>query len=263
MKASNAVRHCAYTVMALHGCIMSEIQVPFSFCHVSTLLDRLLGFNFSRSQAPPEKRRVFYEELQEVSTEGARVLRELGSKIDKMEKLGGFKNILDHVHVAAEHLQKKIDHKSFLLVNSESWEVGSPRKDLEELDDPPQQHLGLKCLSETSIYAHKAQSQLPDEDFPPMQNLRRLVPWPSSFCLVESDGVLVREDEAKTYESASSLSLATFASLLIEFVARLQIVVDCFEELSEEAEFIDPDVVVLTESGGQWTRLVWLQIFES
>ncbi|XP_047967979.1 aluminum-activated malate transporter 9-like [Salvia hispanica] len=232
VKTSNAVRHCAYTVMALHGCIMSEIQ------------------------SPPEKRKVFCEELKEVSTEGARVLRELGSKIDKMEKLGGFKNILDQVHVAAEHLQKKIDHKSFLLVNSESWEVGSPRKDLEELDDPPQQHLGLKCLSETSIYAHKAQTQMPEEDFPPMQNLRRLVPWPSSFCLVESNGVLVREDEAKTYESASALSLATFASLLIEFVARLQIVVNCFEELSEEAEFIDPDVVVLTECGGLWTRLV-------
>ncbi|KAL1531801.1 aluminum-activated malate transporter 9-like [Salvia divinorum] len=234
VKASNTVRHCAYTVMALHGCIMSEIQ------------------------APPEKRKVFLEELQQVSAEGARVLRELGCKIDSMEKLGGFKNILDQVHVAAEHLQKKIDHKSFLLVKSESWEVGSPRKDLEELDDdPPQQHLGLKCFSETSIYAHKPLTQLPDEDFSPKQNnLRRLVPWPSSFLLVESDGLLVREDEAKTYESASSLSLATFASLLIEFVARLQFVVDCFEELSEEAGFIDPDVVVLKEFGGLWTRLV-------
>ncbi|XP_042031477.1 aluminum-activated malate transporter 9-like [Salvia splendens] len=232
VKASNAVRHCAYTVMALHGCIMSEIQ------------------------APPEKRRVFREELQQVSSEGARVLRELGSKIDKMEQLGRFKNILEQVHEAAEQLQEKIDHRSFLLVNSESWEVGSRRKDLEELDDPPLQHLGLKCLSETSIYVQKPLTRLPDKDFLHKQNVRRLVPWPSSFCLVESDGVLVRDDEAKTYESASALSLATFASLLIEFVARLQIVVDCFEELSEEAGFIDPDVVVLTECGGLWTRLV-------
>ncbi|KAL1553547.1 aluminum-activated malate transporter 9-like [Salvia divinorum] len=224
VKTSNAVRHCAYTVMALHGCIMSEIQ------------------------APPDKRRVFQGELQQVSAEGARVLLELGSKLEKMEKLGAVKNILEQVHEAAEQLQKKIDQRSFLLVNSESWEVGCHRKDREELDDLPQHHLWQKSLSETSIYVEK----------PLTWNVRRLVPWPSSFCL-EGDGVVVIGDgEAKTCKSASAsaLSLATFASLLIEFVARLQIVVDCFEELSEEAEFIDPDVVVLTESGGLWTRLV-------
>ncbi|XP_041997494.1 aluminum-activated malate transporter 9-like [Salvia splendens] len=221
VKTSNAVRHCAYTVMALHGCIMSEIQ------------------------APPDKRRVFLSEFQQVSVEGSRVLLELGSKIEKMEKLGAVKNILEQVHEAAEQLQKKIDQRSFLLVNSDSWEVGSHRKDLEELDDLPQHHLCQKSLSETSIYIQK----------PLTRNVRRLVPWPSSFCL-EGDGVVVIGDgEAKTCKSASALSLATFASLLIEFVARLQIVVDCFEELSEEAEFMDPDVV-LTESGGLWTRLV-------
>ncbi|XP_057765713.1 aluminum-activated malate transporter 9-like [Salvia miltiorrhiza] len=234
VKASNAVRHCAYTVMALHGCIMSEIQ------------------------APPEKRRVFRGQLQQVSAEGARVLRELGSKIEKMEKLGAFKNILEQVHEAAEQLQKKIDQRSFLLVNSESWEVGSLRKDLEDLDDVPQQHLGLKSLSETAIYIQKPRMRLPaDKDLQPKQNVRRLVPWPSSFCLEGGDGLMIGDDEVKTYESASALSLATFASLLIEFVARLQMVVDCFEELSEEADFRDPDIIVLTECGGDlWTRLV-------
>lgn len=201
---------------------------------------------------------MFRIHLQKVSGEGARVLRELGSKIEKMEKLESFKNILEQVHEAAEQLQKKIDQRSFLLVNSESWEIGSHRKVLDDLDDLPSERdehhplqLGLKSYSENAIYVNKL---VPSKDLLPRQNLRKLVPWPSSYSL-EGDG-LVRDNEIKTYESASSLSLATFASLLIEFVARLQNVVDCFEELSEEAEFRDPDIVVLTESLGLWTRLV-------
>ncbi|KAK6132048.1 hypothetical protein DH2020_034212 [Rehmannia glutinosa] len=236
VKLSGAVRHCAYTVMALHGCILSEIQ------------------------APPEKRQVFRSQLQTVSAEGAKVLRALGNKIEKMEKLGTVENILKEVHEAGEQLQKKIDQRSYLLVNSESWEIGNHSKELEDLADNPREQesfqLGFKSLSETAIYIQSPlllAPRLPNKDLP-KRKLRKHVPWPS-WISFEGDG-LIKDDEVKTYQSASALSLATFASLLIEFVARLQNVVDCFEELSEEAEFKDPDIVVLTKSGSFWTRFL-------
>ncbi|KAK4410333.1 Aluminum-activated malate transporter 4 [Sesamum angolense] len=213
VKVSGAVRHCAYTVMALHGCILSEIQ------------------------APPEKRQVFRSQLQRVSSEGAKVLRELGNKIEKMEKLGTDDNILKEV--------------------------------LEDLGDLPSEReyetlqLGFKSLSETAIYVKSpliSTLRLPNKDLP-KQKLRKHVPWPS-WISFEGHG-LIKEDEVKTYQSASALSLATFASLLIEFVARLQNVVDCFEELSEEAEFKDPNIIVLTTSACFWTRFLRCFSFKS
>ncbi|KAL0396813.1 UNVERIFIED_CONTAM: Aluminum-activated malate transporter 9 [Sesamum calycinum] len=245
VKVSGAVRHCAYTVMALHGCILSEIQ------------------------APPEKRQVFRSQLQRVSAEGAKVLRELGNKIEKMEKLGTDDNILKEVHEAGEQLQKKIDQRSFLLVNSESREIGNHTKVLEDLGDLPSEReyeslqLGFKSLSETAIYVKSpliSTPRLPNKDLP-KQKLRKHVPWPS-WISFEGHG-LIKEDEVKTYQSASALSLATFASLLIEFVARLQNVVDCFEELSEEAEFKDPNIIVLTTSACFWTRFLRCFSFKS
>ncbi|KAG8366584.1 hypothetical protein BUALT_Bualt17G0095100 [Buddleja alternifolia] len=235
VKVSGAVRRCAYTIMALHGCILSEIQ------------------------APQEKRQVFRSQFQKVSAEGVKVLHEIASKIEKMEKLGANEhNILKEVHEAGEQLQKKIDERSFLLINSQSWEIKSQAKEFEDLSnerDYENLKLGFKSLSETAIYIKSSlimAPRLPNKDLP-KHKLRKHVPWPSWISFEGVDG-LIKEDEIKTYQSASALSLATFASLLIEFVARLQNVVDCFEELSEEAGFRDPDIVVLTESGGFWTR---------
>ncbi|XP_024025515.1 aluminum-activated malate transporter 9 [Morus notabilis] len=233
VKVSGALRHCAFMVMALHGCILSEIQ------------------------APAERRQVFRSELQRVGSEGAIVLRLLGNKVENMEKLGS-KDILKEVREAAEKVQKKIDHRSYLLVNSESWEIGRRHINdelvqVENINDHQNgdYRLGSKSLSETVLNIGTVpMARTPSA--PPSDHEHNNAPWPSRMLFIGNVGK--EEKNYKTYESASALSLFTFASLLIEFVARLQNVVDSFEELSEKADFRDPVDMTVTMAAGKKKR---------
>ncbi|XP_003630843.2 aluminum-activated malate transporter 9 [Medicago truncatula] len=236
VKVSEALRYCAFVVMAMHGCILSEIQ------------------------APADKRQVFHKELKRVCSEGAQVLRELGNKVQKMEKLDR-RDLLHKVHEAAEELQLKIDKKSYLLVNSELWEIGNHSRE-ETNDDLPEGHINMdedkqfleyKSLSEAALDLRSIEVQnnwdeitrdnnSNNHDVPPsIANENMFVKqtsWPAH--VYYKPEVKAKEEVSKTYESASSLSLTTFTSLLIEFVARLQNLVDSFEELGEKANFKDP-----------------------
>ncbi|XP_022638963.1 aluminum-activated malate transporter 9 isoform X1 [Vigna radiata var. radiata] len=261
VKVSGALRHCAFMVMAMHGCILSEIQVEYGHC---------INSSFYEAKAPPEKRQVFKRELQKVGSEGAKILRDLGNKVKKMEKLGE-EDILYEVHEAAEELQQKIDKKSFLLVNSESWEIGNrPRGEGDPQDllnvDEERHFLEYKSLSEAVLDLRAVKvpkgwgEQAAPEKKPAVpvgvgdENMfRKQISWPAHISFT-ADAV-TKEEESKTYESASSLSLATFTSLLIEFVARLQNLVDSFEELGERAKFKDPLEQAPTTTGGFWNRL--------
>ncbi|XP_076949795.1 aluminum-activated malate transporter 9-like [Bidens hawaiensis] len=238
VKVSGALRHCSFMVMALHGCILSEIQ------------------------APADRRRVFRDELQRVGTAGAKVLRELGNKVKKMEKLGSL-NILDEVLKAAEDLQKKVDQKSYLLVDSNSWEIGKPPieihdpQDFLKTEDPYAYH-GYHSFSETLLDLGKSRTTESESTNLPVEGTNGLHKSLTRQFSYKPERMVI-PDEADTYKSASVLSLVTFTSLLIEFVARLGNLVVAFEELSEIAKFKAPP----TESGGRvedeicgmWTRL--------
>ena len=208
-------------------------------------------------QAPPEKRQVFASELQRVGNAGAKVLCELGDKIEKMEKLSSG-NILREIHEAGEDLQLKIDEKSFLLVNSESWANASQFKEYEEpvsiIDVKDDENKVIKSLSD--MWDVQNSNMGIDSRMPDLISSDNMLQKPSWPRLPFTADALMNQQESKIYESASSLSLATFASLLIEFVARLQNLVEAFQELSEKANFKEPvDQPVGKEVTGFWNRL--------
>ncbi|PWZ04950.1 Aluminum-activated malate transporter 9 [Zea mays] len=248
-KVSGALRHCSFAVMALHGCILSEIQ------------------------APPESRRVFSAEIQRVGQEGAKVLRELGSRVKTMTKLSS-SGILFEVHMAAEELQKKIDEKSYLLVNTERWDASKQAQGIKEVVNGTRavetenknkenkndgtsavekenkakenNNGGLEPTIVDQTLVHQSKSFLANsflsryDSASAIDGFKPALSWPARKSF--HPNIPLEDEDSQTYESASALSLATFASLLIEFVARLQNVVNAFEELSEKANFKDPVV---------------------
>uniref|UniRef100_A0A1D1ZHH4 Aluminum-activated malate transporter 9 n=3 Tax=Anthurium amnicola TaxID=1678845 RepID=A0A1D1ZHH4_9ARAE len=245
VKVSGALRHCAFMVMALHGCILSEIQ------------------------APPELRQVFRSELQRVGNEGAKVLREIGNRVKTMRKLCPG-DVLLEVHEAAEELQKKIDRRSYLLVNSEYWEIGKRPENMEDtldgliVNERENRNLAMKSRSEAILDlryvqipkswdvqdSHTGFNSSYFSGGSPDNMIQKQISWPvrHSFKVEASPN----EEESRTYENASALSLATFASLLIEFVARLQNLVDSFEELSALAKFQEAVDEPVAEVATSW-----------
>nr|XP_043631661.1 aluminum-activated malate transporter 4-like isoform X2 [Erigeron canadensis] len=208
VKVSGALRHCAFMVMSLHGCILSEIQ--------------------------------------RVGIEGAKVLRELGNKLEKLEKLSPRFDLLEKVHEAAEELQMLIDEKSYHLVNSEKWAASRRPKEFEDpdhLQELKDEEIRIDSTSEahlkqshTTLNRHVTNMSINPSCFGNSEEEQ--LHWPSRLSIL-GDAVL-NEREVRTYESASALSLTNFTSSLIEYVARLQNLITSYQELSDKAKFSEP-----------------------
>jgi paraquat-inducible protein B len=197
-----------------------------------------------------------------VGREGAKVLQELGHKVKTMTKLSS-SDILSQVHFATEELQKKIDEKSYLLVNTERWDTSKQAQGIKEamngasLTEKENKNEVMNIVDQNLVHQSKsfcANSLLRRLDS--SESFKSLQSWPARRSF--HPNLPIEDEESTTYESASELSLVTFASLLIEFVARLKNAVNAFEELSDKANFKDPveePAAVSNNSGGVFDKI--------
>lgn len=215
VRVGGALRHCASVSLALHGCTQSEIQPS------------------------PKLREEFSNELRRVGSEAAKVLREVGQNMENMSKLKNGADILDDVRAAVMDLQKKINSHSHLLVNSQGWVISALNK--------------KETVAEAySIEASSLQGRSDSESKPPIYpprdggNVSPTVSNEIAGCneprskLGKQLSFQIPFQKGELESSTARLSLATFASLLIEFVARLDNVVTSFQRLSVRAKFREP-----------------------
>ncbi|KAL6850287.1 hypothetical protein ACP4OV_020914 [Aristida adscensionis] len=221
VKVGNVLCHCAYEVMALHGCVHSEIQAPYNL------------------------RCAFQSEILDATNKAAELLHSLAKDVNNM-KWSLQNSLLKHVHVSTERLQHSIDLHSYLFTASHEDNSAKPQlktsrvvtfnlKDLTHQSDIPESKIPEKITIQSEV---PMQAESYHETMKRQQ--RRLHSWPSrGVDNFEDDGNVVSEIIPRMHalESTTALSLATFTSLLIEFVARLDHLVEAVEKLAKMARF--------------------------
>lgn len=203
VRVGGALRHCASVSLTLHGCTLSEIQPSFKL------------------------REEFKNELWRVSSEAAKVLREVGHSMENMSKLKN-EDILGKVNAVAMDLQKKINSHSRSWVNSRHNKMET-ETEVYNIGEAKRQG---RCYSESKAPIY------PSRDG---ENVNPAVPEEIAGCSESKSKLEKQVSWACKYNHdqtpTAQLSMATFASLLIEFVARLDNVVNSFQLLSVRANF--------------------------
>ncbi|XP_050230383.1 aluminum-activated malate transporter 9-like [Mercurialis annua] len=223
VRVGAVLRYCAYEVMALHGVLHSEIQAPYNL------------------------RITFQSEILEATTQAAQLVRNLGQDISNMRhSLNTL--LLKKLHNSTVRLQRAIDTHSYLLISDLlKLPQAIPCDQTNQL--PVIDGNGLtNFLDSTTQNVPSGTLAIgqPVESYHEMmrKQSRRLHSWPSREVDAYEEGGVDTEvvTRMRALESTAALSLATFTSLLIEFVARLDHLVEAVDELSKMAKFKEESV---------------------
>ncbi|XP_010251580.1 PREDICTED: aluminum-activated malate transporter 9-like [Nelumbo nucifera] len=233
VKVGAVLRYCAYEVMALHGVLHSEIQAPYNL------------------------RVAFQSEIQDASSHAAELVRSLGKDISNMKRRLQ-NSLLKRVHSSTERLQRAIDMHSYLLTSGHDLlDYSKPLPKISSTLSSAPSDLSAQLAEPAGSNRPEPpqEAQAPAETLPPApaesynetmkKQQRRLYSWPLREVDTFEEGTVGGAGNLlprmSALESTTALSLATFTSLLIEFVARLDHLVEAVDELAKMAKFKNED----------------------
>ncbi|KAK4262834.1 hypothetical protein QN277_028339 [Acacia crassicarpa] len=229
-----ALRYCAYEVMALHSILHSQIQAPYN-------LRITLG-----------------SEIQEVTEQAAELVRELGRDINNM-KWCVKSSLIKMLHNSTERLQRSTELHAYILTSTLESKPSTVSKlshalsmssslsstnvsavvsgESTELD--PQKNSIMQAQNNGGGVSPPAQQKESDHEMMRRQ-LRRIYSWPSIEVDAFDGDYGTTSDffpRMRPLESTAALSLTNFTSTLVEFVARLDHLIQAVDKLSKMAKF--------------------------
>ncbi|XP_047328266.1 aluminum-activated malate transporter 12 [Impatiens glandulifera] len=225
VKLGDTLRHFGYTLVALHGCLQTEIQTPKSI------------------------RAMFKDPCTRLAAEVSQALSDLADSIRRRRHLSP--GILsDHLHQSLHDLNVAIKSQPKLFLGPFNKSFGSNKK-------PTAPHSGPLLLSSVKT------------------DTSALMEWRNRRA-VSGEGckTTLRPTLSKmsitSLEFSEALPFAAFASLLVEAVARLDLIIEEVEDLARVANFKeyvppalevdDPEKIVVTcEKGKEDKRAMQIE----
>ncbi|XP_022156876.1 aluminum-activated malate transporter 12-like [Momordica charantia] len=201
VKLGGVLRHFGYTVVALHGCLQTEIQTPRSV------------------------RVLFKDPCSRVAREVSKALIELANSIRNRRHCSP-EILSDHLHEALQDLNKAIKSQPRLFLGSNRNQARNMLALAAAQAGQKQEEKEKEKRSGVSLSSVKTDSSA-------------LMEWRTKRR--EAERKVLRPQLSKiaitSLEFSEALPFAAFASLLVETVAKLDILIDEVEELGRIACF--------------------------
>ncbi|RDX82538.1 Aluminum-activated malate transporter 12, partial [Mucuna pruriens] len=246
VKVGAVLRQFGYTVVALHGCLRTEIQVTLhEFYHLfepeelrTIPQDLTIIIIITVYKTPRSVRAMFKDPCIRLAAEVSKVLIELSNSIRNRRHCSP-EILSDHLHEALQDLNTAIKSQPRLFLGPKHR-----HNQATNMLKIAAEQVGQERHGKTSLSSVKTDSSA-------------LLEWKtkrvSTDQTKESERKSLRPQLSKiaitSLEFSEALPFAAFASLLVETVAKLDLVIEEVEELGRLAcfkEFIPGDEVVVT-----------------